>query len=92
MFKTLRRVINLYGVHKKRIYFGLVCSTLNAVFSSFTIMAFLWVLLHIQSDDDRHLANSRDSCRDRCRKNPSQIFDEHVSSGFGICRFHRQTS
>ncbi|MCR5028912.1 MAG: ABC transporter ATP-binding protein/permease [Fibrobacter sp.] len=49
MFKTLRRVINLYGVHKKRIYLGLVCSSLNAVFSSFTIMAFLWVLLHIQN-------------------------------------------
>ena len=49
MFKTLRRIIDLYGIHKKRIYLGLVCSTLNALFSSFTIMAFLWVLLHIQN-------------------------------------------
>ncbi len=49
MFKTLRRVINLYGVHKKRIYLGLVCSLLNAVFNSFNIMAFFWILLHISN-------------------------------------------
>ncbi len=47
MFKTLRKLINLFGVHKKRIYLGLVCSIFNAIFNSFSIIAFLWILLHI---------------------------------------------
>lgn len=49
MFRTLQRVINLFGVHRKRIYAGLVCSILTAVFNSFSIMAILWVLLHISN-------------------------------------------
>lgn len=53
MFKTLRKLINLFGAHKKRIYLGLVCSIFNAIFNSFSIIAFLWVLLHIENLDSK---------------------------------------
>lgn len=49
MFQTLQRIIRLFGIHRKRIYAGLACSILNAVFNSFSILAILWVLLHISN-------------------------------------------
>ena len=49
MLKTLRRIIKLSGKYKNRVYWGLVCSILNSVFNSFSVFAFLWVLIHIDN-------------------------------------------
>ncbi len=47
MFKTLKRIIKLSGKYKNRVYWGLVCSVLNSIFSSLSICAILWVLMNI---------------------------------------------
>lgn len=49
MFKSLKNILNVCGTHKKRIYGGIVCGLLNAGFNSLSVMAFLWVLMHINS-------------------------------------------
>ena len=49
MLKTLRRIIKLSGKYKNRVYWGLICSILNSVFNSFSVFAFLWVLIHIDN-------------------------------------------
>ncbi len=49
MFKTLKRIINLSGKYKGRVYWGLVCSLLNSIFNCFSVFAFLWVLRNIDN-------------------------------------------
>lgn len=48
MLKTLKRIIKLSGKYKNRVYWGLVCSVLNSIFNSCSVLAILWVLLHIE--------------------------------------------
>jgi ATP-binding cassette subfamily B protein len=47
MFKMLKRILNVCGNHKKRVYGGVVCSILNAAFNSLSILALLNILIHI---------------------------------------------
>lgn len=49
MYKTLKRILSVSGKHKKRVYFGVVCSFFNACFNSISILAVLLILINIDS-------------------------------------------
>ena len=47
MFKTIKRILDLSGRNKKRVYAGIVCSFFNSLFTSLNILAILIILINI---------------------------------------------